>query len=144
MPYANQILIMGHLGREAEVKFTPSGHSIATFSIALNVGTKDKPRTAWIDVKAWNQCQAALDILKKGSLVAVTGRLDQETWEDKATGSKRSKTLVVADMIHQPQWEKKDEGDGVVSRPRGAQRTAAPAPTGYAFDNTITDDDVPF
>lgn len=140
MPTANSTYLMGHLGRDAEVKFTTSGHSIATFSVALNVGTKDKPRTAWIDVKAWNQCQAAIDMLKKGALVAVTGRLDQETWEDKATGSKRSKTLVVADMVHQPQWEKKDEGDGVVSRPRGS-RAAAPA-TGDAF--VADDSDCPF
>ena len=150
MPYENQVLIMGHLGRDAETKHTGSGHSITTFSIAVENGTKDKPRPAWIDVKAWNQCQAALDILTKGALIAVTGRLDQETWEDRATGQKRSKTLVVADMIHQPQWEKRERAwdDGVVSRPRSSQAKAAPkqspAPADLPNNWEATDDDVPF
>ena len=153
MPYENQVLLMGHLGRDAETKHTGSGHSITTFSIAVENGTKEKPRTAWIDVKAWNQCQAALDILTKGSLIAVTGRLDQETWEDKQTGQKRSKTLVVADMIHQPQWEKREKAggdDGVVSRPRSSAAPKQdaypknPAPQDLGTKWEVSDDDVPF
>lgn len=151
MPYENQVLIMGHLGRDAETKHTGSGHSITTFSIAVENGTKDKPRTAWLDVKAWNQCQAALDILIKGALVAVTGRLDVETWDDRETGKKRSKTLVVADMIHQPQWEKREKEDGVVSRPRSSQAKAAPVKQaedrqdlGVQFSDGADDDPCPF
>jgi single-strand DNA-binding protein len=145
MPYENQVLIMGHLGRDAETKHTGSGHSITTFSVAVENGTKDKPRTAWLDVKAWNQCQAALDILTKGSLVAVTGRLDVETWEDKETGKRRSKTLVVADMIHQPQWEKREKSDdSVVSRPRSSQAKAAPAAQHQSASLEIDGSDVPF
>jgi single-strand DNA-binding protein len=139
MPYKNESFLMGHLGKPAETKFVSSGHSITTFSIAVEVGTKDRPRTAWIDVKAWNQCQAALDCLQKGALIAVMGRTDQETWDDKDTGKKRSKTLVVADMIFLPLWEKKEKTDdgGVVSRPRSS-KPAAP------MTQEITDEDVPF
>jgi single-strand DNA-binding protein len=144
MPTANTCYILGHLGRDAETKFTPSGHSITSFSIALEVGTKDKPRTAWVDVKAWNQCQAALDILRKGQLIAVTGRIDVETWEDKETGQRRSKTLVVADMVHQPQWEKREKksDDGVVSRPRSSQPAKAAVKQEEPWE--ASNDDVPF
>jgi len=145
MPYANQVFIMGHLGRDAETKFTSSGHSITNFSVAVEVGTKEKPRTAWIDCKAWNQCEAAIDILRKGALVAVSGRIDQETWEDRESGQKRSKTLVMADMIHQPQWEKREkkEDSGLVSQPRGSQQRASQAKAA-PVSQEITDDDVPW
>ena len=108
MPHNNAVLITGHLGRDAEMKHFASGQSVVTFSIALNTGTKDKPRTCWIDIKAWNQPESALDALKKGAAITVTGRIDSESWEDKKTGEKKSKMVVVADLIHVPIWEKRE------------------------------------
>lgn len=139
MPHENKVLLVGHLGRDAEMKHLPSGHSVTSFSIALNTGTKEKPRTTWIDIKAWNQPELALDALKKGAAITVTGRIDSESWEDKKTGEKKSKMVVVADLIHVPIWEKRErqEQGGLVSQPRSS-RPAAQAPT------DIDDGDVPF
>lgn len=144
MPYANEVRIMGHLGRDAETKFTQSGKSITNFSVAMNVGTKESPRTVWCDVKAWNQPDV-VQTLQKGSLVQVNGRLDQESWEDKQTGKKVYKSVVVADMVSIPCWEKRESsgGDGVVSRPRSSQPKQQAAPQqAEAFQ--ASDDDIPW
>jgi single-strand DNA-binding protein len=118
------------------MKHLPSGHSITSFSIALNTGTKDKPRTCWVECKAWNQPESALDMLRKGAAITVTGRLDSESWEDKKTGEKKTKTVVVADLVHVPIWEKRErqeQSDGLVSQPRSSRLAAQ-----------VDHDDVPF
>lgn len=139
MPTCNEVRIMGHLGRDAETKFTQTGKSITNFSVALNVGTKEAPRTVWADVKCWNQPDV-VQTLQKGSLVQINGRLDQESWDDKQTGQKRTKTVIVADMVSIPCWEKRESGDSVVSRPRSSQPKQGAAPASQEID----DSDVPF
>lgn len=133
MPHQNEVYLMGHLVKAPETKHLSSGHSITTFTIPQDVGKDDRKRTVWVDVKAWNQPAAVLN-LGKGTLVAVKGYLDVETWKDKQTGANRSKTVVVADMVSLPMWEKREKKEPA-HRPQ--QDT-------YQDNLGITDEDVPF
>ena len=98
MPYLNQVTLMGHLTADPELKKTPSGDSVATFSLALNYTLKSgEQRADFFDCEVWkgwaeNLCRTA----KKGSLVQVVGRLKQERWVDRETNTNRSRVKIVA------------------------------------------------
>ena len=94
----NSVTIVGRCGRDPEAKYFESGTQVAQFSVATNRYNQDEPD--WHQVKVWGkQAQVAVDYLRKGNLVGITGRLEYESWNDKTTGEKRSKAVVVADRI---------------------------------------------
>lgn len=140
---------MGHLGRDAETRFTTTGKSITTFSVATEVGFGEQKRKVWINVKAWNQ-PASVQELRTGALVEVNGYIDVETWDDKE-GKKQTRTVVNANMVSLPQWEKREGSggrgdDALVSRPRGSSQgqQSRSAQQQQQSSAEITDDDVPF
>jgi single-strand DNA-binding protein len=153
----NKVMLLGHLGKDAETKFTPNGISRSTFTIATNRRWKDqqsgewKEETEWHNVILWRGENLA-NYLLKGKQVYVEGRLQTRSYEDK-DGQKRYFTEVVADDLILL-GGKGDSGgapsgdfDRPVSMPRSAQRpqpTAAPAAAPEEFNQGITDDDVPF
>lgn len=101
----NQVTIMGNLTRTPKVDQTPSGNSVASFSLALNRSYKDasdqwQEATDYVDVVAWgklaDQVAERLDI---GSRALVSGRLQSRSWEDKESGAKRSKLEVLAQDV---------------------------------------------
>ncbi len=154
----NKVILVGHLGKDAETKFTPGGAAMTKFSIATNRRWKDqqtgewKEETDWANVVLWRQENLA-NYLTKGKQVYVEGRLQTRSWDDKE-GKKQYMTEVVADDVIL--LGGRGEGGGVggpsaeqapVSMPRGAQarpRPAAAAQEDTSFDQGITDDDVPF
>ena len=84
----NKIFIVGHLGRDAELRTTPQGKSVATASLAVeDLGKKDdqgKPTTEWYRVKVWGkQGEAVSPYMTKGKSILVEGRLSIQTWVDK-------------------------------------------------------------
>ncbi len=122
MPYYAHAPVMGHLGRDVETKFIPSGKALHEFSIAVSDGV-DKSSgnkvTSWYSVKVWgDMIQWKLDELKKGALVMVAGRLSIETWEK--DGRPGSKVVITADSFSGVNVFGKKEDEGVVSRPRAA------------------------
>jgi single-strand DNA-binding protein len=91
----NSVNIIGTLGRDPELKMAGSS-ALAKFSIAVNTGYGDKKATSWFDVIAWTKTAEFIEkYFKKGSRIAVTGRLNQETWEK--DGEKRSRVVIVAE-----------------------------------------------
>lgn len=97
----NTITIIGNIGNDAETRFTQSGKAVTSFSIASNDGTKDKPRTVWFRCALWGDYgQKLCEYLTKGTLVAVTGRIDQEpqTWTAK-DGTARASLEVTGDRV---------------------------------------------
>ncbi len=99
----NSVYIRGRLTRPADVRQTPSGKTVADFSIAMNERRKnasgeweDGP-TSFIDCAAWGYQAERVGDLDKGALMVVAGRLKQETWEK--GGQKRSKIRVIADSV---------------------------------------------
>jgi single-strand DNA-binding protein len=150
----NKVILIGHLGKDAETKFTPSGVSVTKFSVATNRRWKDqqtgewKEETDWANVVLWRQENLA-NYLTKGKQVYVEGRLQTRSWDDK-DGKKQYMTEVVADEVILLGGRGGDGGQEAgpqpVSMPRSAPRPqpAAQAGNEMGADQGITDDDVPF
>src|SRR5690242_15469797 len=154
----NKVILIGHLGRDAETKFTPGGAAVTRFSVATNRRWKDqqsgewKEETDWSNVVLWRSENLA-NYLTKGKQVYVEGRLQTRSYEDK-DGKKVYATEVVAEdviLLGGRGDSAQGEGGGMSSGPR--QSSAPPprqqrAPGGGheepPFDMGITDDDVPF
>lgn len=85
----NKIIVVGNLGRDPELRYTPQGNAVCSFSIATNEKRRDKsgelqPVTTWFRVTLWgNQAENASKYLTKGSSVYIEGRLRTEEWTDR-------------------------------------------------------------
>lgn len=105
MPNLNSVQIMGNLTRDPEVKHTPKGTAVAELGIAINRVWKNdqgekQEETTFVDVELWGRnAEIAGEYLKKGRPVFIQGRLKLDTWDDKATGQKRSKMRVAGEMM---------------------------------------------
>lgn len=151
----NKVILIGHLGKDAETKFTTSGAAKTTFAIATNRRWKDqqtgewKEETDWHNVVLWRQENLA-NYLTKGKQIYVEGRLQTRNYEDK-DGRKVYITEVVAEDVLLLSSRGGDAGGPAgmehapASAPRGPQRMpSAPAPDDAPGGGGITDDDVPF
>jgi single-strand DNA-binding protein len=157
----NKVILVGHLGRDAETKFTPGGAAVTKFSVATNRRWKDqqsgewKEETDWTNVVLW-RAENLANYLTKGKQVYVEGRIHTRSYDDK-DGKKVYATEVVAeDVILLGGQGGGGGGRGgdefsqqapPVSMPRSAQgggaATRQPAPQ-EDYGQGITDDDVPF
>lgn len=92
----NQVILMGRLTRDPEVRTTSTGKTIASFSLAVDRGGQDDA-TDFFEITAWEKLgELVSQYLSKGRRCLVQGRLRQDSWDDKETGKKRSKVEVVA------------------------------------------------
>ena len=150
----NKVILIGHLGKDAETKFTPSGVAKTTFTLATNRRWKDqqtgdwKDETDWHNVVLWRSENVA-NYLLKGKQIYVEGRLQTRSYDDK-DGNKRWITEVVADeVILLSGSGQRDSGGGdeytqPVSMPRNARPQQSRAPEPVGGDAGLNDDDVPF
>lgn len=104
MASLNKVMIIGNLTRDPEIKFTPKGTAIADIGLAVNRTWTDngekKEEVTFIDVTLWGRVAEIVgEYCKKGRPLFVEGRLQLDTWDDKATGQKRSKLKVVGENI---------------------------------------------
>lgn len=141
MGSVNKVILVGNLGRDAEVKVTASGQSVASFSIATTeTWTKDgekKEKTEWHRIVLWGrQADTLQPYLTKGKQIYVEGRLETRNWEK--DGQKHYTTEVKADRIvllgggrGGERGDRSDRGESGYADPLAS---AAP----------ITDDDIPF
>jgi single-strand DNA-binding protein len=158
----NKIILLGHLGKDAETKFTPAGVAKTTFTLATSRRWQDKQSGEWKEDTTWHnivlwRSENVANYLLKGKQVYVEGRIDNRSWED-PQGQKRYMTEVVAEDVillggGGAGGGRESAGGGEfdqrpVSMPRSAQRPSAPAPAAPAahddFGQGVTDDDVPF
>jgi len=105
MASINLFVGVGRIVRDVEPRQIKPGLTVATFSIAMEhkLRTKEgeKKEICYMDVTVWNEQAVAASALKKGTEVFVKGRLKQEEWQDKKTGDKRTKHVLMADtLIH--------------------------------------------
>ena len=104
MAGVNKAIILGNLGSDPEIRYTPSGQAVANFNVATNeVWTdrdgKKQERTSWHRIVVWGrQAELCSEYLRKGRQVYLEGRIQYRDWEDK-TGNKRTTTEVVANQI---------------------------------------------
>lgn len=149
----NRVQLIGNLGKDPEIKYTPSGTAVAKITIATNERFKDKggewqDRTEWHNVVLWQRlAEIAGEYLKKGGKVYIEGRLQTRSWDDKQTGQKKYMTEIVAsDLILLSGREGGGGGDFGGSRGSSAgnnfdQRVPEPEPAG---SGPISDEDIPF
>lgn len=102
----NKVILIGNLGRDPEVRYTPNGMAVANLAIATTETWKDKQtgenqeRTEWHRIAMYNRlAEIAGEYLRKGSKVFIEGRLQTRKWQDKNTNQDRYTTEIIADSL---------------------------------------------
>lgn len=121
----NKVMIIGHLGRDPEMRFTPSGRPVTKFSVAVSRSWNSsngerRSKTEWFTVVAWgNLAEICKKFLTKGQQVYVEGRLETRQWENKE-GQKRTSVEVVANemtMLGTRRDKSSENGDSSYDNP---------------------------
>ena len=102
MASLNKVMIMGNLTRDPEVRYTPKGQAVVDIGLAVNrrykVENETREEVTFIDVTFWGRSAEIISqYMKKGRPLYVEGRLQLDSWEDKATGQKKSRLKVIGD-----------------------------------------------
>jgi single-strand DNA-binding protein len=146
----NKVILIGNLGRDPEVRSTPSGQPVASFTLATNRRWRDKngqrqEQTEWHNIVVWGkQAEVAGQYLTKGKQIYLEGRLQTRSWDDRQTGEKKYRTEIVCDnfqMLGQRGGDFEAPGAGF-----GAAHQPSSAPSydeGTGFGEP-EDDDIPF
>lgn len=114
----SKAIIMGNITRDPELRTTPSGSTVCSFSVAVNRTYKDSSGSqqedvSFIDCVAWNKPGEIINqYAKKGTGIFVSGRLDQRSWEDKNTGMKRSRVEIVVEDFNFVGAPERNHGGG--------------------------------
>jgi single-strand DNA-binding protein len=149
----NKIIIVGNLGKDPELRYTPQGVAVCDFSMATNERKRDKSGefqevATWFRVTLWrNQAENAAKYLKKGSQVFIEGRLSLEEWTDRDGNTRQTLSVQASDMHfigsrgdNAPSVGN-DPGEAEFAGPAsGSQETTSPPITRAA----AADDDIPF
>ena len=137
----NKVILVGNVGQDPELKYTPSGAAVTNFTLATNEVWKDnegnsQERTEWHRIVLWRkQAESAGEWLKKGRKVYIEGKLQTRSWEDK-DGVKRYTTEIVGDTF--TMLDSKSDADRQASSSGVGE--APPA----ANDSAEEEDDLPF
>lgn len=136
----NKVILVGNLGRDPELRYTPQGTPVCSFSMATNERRKDKTgemqdHTTWFRVTLWGrQAETASQYLTKGRPVYIEGRLRVEEWTDR--DGKARHTLEV----HATEMQFIGGGRGAADEAPMEKAAAA----GVASESDLADDDIPF
>ncbi len=143
----NKCMIIGNLGRDPEMRYTPSGQAVTQFTVAVNRNYKDaqgerQEETEWFRIVAWGQqAEFAAEYLRKGAKVYIEGRLQTRQWEGQ-DGQKRYTTELVANTIQNLERRPRDDSGEPVGP---AETVATPRPAARAAEQAEPDyDDLPF
>lgn len=144
-----KMLLIGNLGRDPEMRYTPSGRPVTQFTLAVNRNTKNQAgewqeQTEWFRVTAWGQlAERTAEQLRKGSKVFVEGRFQSREWEAQ-DGQKRTALEVTADAVLSLDRRQREEDGGEAGSTPRPTATARPAAGGPAPDESSDMDDLPF
>ncbi|MGZ4808750.1 MAG: single-stranded DNA-binding protein [Thermoanaerobaculia bacterium] len=142
----NKVILVGRLGKDPEIRSTPSGTSVARFSLATDEKFTDRngekqERTEWHNIVAWGKlAEICGQYLKKGKLVYIDGSIRTDSWDDKESGQKKYRTEIVANTMKMLD-RKGDEGGG--GSYAGASRKSSTT-TGAGTETMEDDEEVPF
>ena len=152
----NKVILIGTLGKDPELKYTPQGTAVTKFSMATNESFKDKQsgewkeRTDWHNIVCWQRtAEVAAEYLKKGRKVYIEGRLSTRSWDDKETGQKKYMTEVVANDLVLLGGKGDGGSGGDNMETAGARKSKSGFDQRGPEDNLsqsteITDEDIPF
>jgi len=142
----NKIILVGNLGRDPELRYTPQGTPVCSFSLATNEKRKDRTTgenndvTTWFRVTLWGrQAETASQYLQRGRPVYIEGRLRVEEWTDRDGKARHTLEVHATDMqFIGGGGGRGDEAGAPPAKAAAAQANGAPEPT------DLTDDDIPF
>lgn len=133
MPSFNKIIIVGHLGRDPELRHTPQGKAVCDFSIATSDKYGDKETTTWFKVTLWGKiAENAAKYFTKGSPAYVEGRLSQEEWTDRDGKPRTTLAVMGSDLKF------------ISSKSDSPVREQLAASASAPIDFNATDDDIPW
>ena len=150
----NKVFLLGNVGKDPEIRSTPSGTTVATFSLATADRRKDAQGN-WSDSTEWHNLVAfqrtaeiVRDYVKKGTQIFVEGKIQTRSWDDKESGQKKYRTEILVNELSLLGKPGGGEGGGggysrgssSSSSGPGSSQSSAPD---YA-EQGITDDDIPF
>jgi len=141
MASLNKVMLIGNLGKDPEVRYTPSGQAVASFNLATSEKFKNKngeweERTEWHRITLWARlAEIAGEYLSKGKTVYIEGRLQTRKWQDNS-GNERYTTEIVGEKMQ-------------MLSPKGESRrndvTSEPVAGGGGYEEPpFQDDDIPF
>ena len=143
----NKVLLLGRLGKDPELKYTPSGVAVCSFSIATSEAWQDKAgqkqeRVEWTNIVVWNKlAELCNQYLSKGRQAYIEGSLQTRSWDDK-DGNKRYTTEIVAKTV---QFLGGPSDGAQKSGGAPANNSASDSAANYhGSDTSFTSDDVPF
>ena len=137
----NKVILIGNMCADPEMKQTPSGASVCSFSIAVNRRFKKEgsTETDFINIVAWRQqAEFVCKYFKKGQAILVCGQIQTRTWTDNA-GNKRYATEVVADEVSFV--GSKEGAQSAKNEPQAQSYASVPTPN---FEEISSDEDLPF
>ena len=140
----NKVILVGNVGKNPEVKYSPSGTPVAKFSLATNEGFKDRndqwqDRTEWHNIVAWQRLAEIVgEFVAKGSKIYIEGKLQTSCWEDGQSGERKYRTeIVVREIVLLG-----PRTNGANQEPSNRPETQdIPADSGAS---AVTDEDIPF
>jgi single-strand DNA-binding protein len=147
----NKVILIGNLGRDPEVRYTPSGLAVANVTLATSESWKDKQsgemqeRTEWHRVVFYQRlAEIAGEYLRKGSKVYVEGKIRTTKWQDKTTGQDRYTTEIIADSMQM--LDSKGGSGGNNEAPAFEKQTSGSTNSSMtdAAPSDNFDDDIPF
>jgi single-strand DNA-binding protein len=154
----NKVFLLGSVGKDPEIRSTPSGTSVATFSLATS--DRVKKNDEWVDETTWHNMLAfsrtaeiVRDYVKKGTPIYVEGKIQTRSWDDKESGEKKYRTeILVNELIllgNKPESDAPSENKGRQTRstPTRTSRSAVPAKKEEVdpfADTLLQDDDLEF
>jgi single-strand DNA-binding protein len=141
MASVNKVILIGNLGQDPELRYTPSGQAVTKFSMATNRHWRDKDgqpqvSTTWHNIVCWGrQAEVAKEYLRKGQPVYIEGRIDNRSYEDKEGIKKWISEVIVRNL--QFIGGRPEQAEAPIPPPQ--EQPAEPPP-----DVTTEDDDLPF
>ena len=144
-----KLMIIGNLGRDPEMRYTPNGRPVTQFSVAVNQSTKNQQTGEWTDETDWfrvsvfgDRAERAAEQLRKGNRVFVEGRFRSREFEGN-DGQKRTSLDITADNVINLERRSREDGEGSFGASSGER---APTPAGGARRGGDPDDldDLPF
>ena len=153
----NKVILIGRLGRDPELKYTPSGAPVAKFSLATDESFKDRTgeqqkHTEWHNIVAWNKlAEICGEYLTKGKQVYIEGSIRSRQWQDQS-GNKRTSYEIIANQMQMLGTKADSERGPGASMERAAPERPAPVPaspppaaeTVSQAEPEISDEDIPF
>jgi single-strand DNA-binding protein len=146
----NKVILVGHLGKDPDMKFAANGSAVCNITVATSESWKDKQtgdkveKTEWHRVVAFGKLAEIMgEYLRKGSLVYIEGKLQTRKWQDKS-GQDRYTTEIVADQMQMLGSKNQSSSDAPRIRPENQQTSQGFRDTPEPQQSDFDDDSIPF